>query len=184
MIIRPATPDDAPKLAELINMAMLGITFSFIGKEDIDEANSFIEDLVSTRNNQYSYQNIFVIQELDQIIGQICIYDGAKFEELRVPVWQSIKVKYGHDYYADAETGPGEMYIDTFAISPTVRGKGLGKELLNFAIDYFVHKQKKILGLLVDRDNPDAKRLYEKLGFKVIGDKTIFGKEMERMQYA
>ena len=184
MIIRPAQPSDAPALAKLINMAMLEITYQFIGKEDQNEANAFIESLVMQKNNQYSYENIFVLQEVDQIIGHICIYDGSNFELLRQNVLDNIKQKYGHDYMAEAETGAGEMYIDTFAISPTVRGKGLGKQLLQFAIDHYVIQQHKVLGLLVDNDNPTAKKLYLGMGFKVVEERDIFGKKMEHMHYA
>lgn len=184
MIIRPAIPEDSPKIAELINMAMLEITYQFIGKEDPQEAHHFIEALVQEKNNQYSYQNIFVIQEGDEILGQISIYDGAHCEQLRETVWAEIEKRYNLSYTSEAETSPGEMYIDTFAISPATRGRGLGKLLLQFAIDHFVKKQHKTLGLLVDADNPNAKKLYERMGFKVIKERNIFGKKMEHMQYA
>ena len=75
-----------------------------------------------------------------------------------------------------------EMYIDTFAIDPTYRGKGLGKQLLQFAIEYYVVQQRKTLGLLVEENNAKAKKLYEHLGFKVVEDIIIFGKKMEHMQ--
>jgi len=94
MIIRPATPEDSPQIAALINMAMLEITYQFIGKEDQEEANRFINDLVKEKNNQYSYQNIFVLQEGDEILGQISIYDGARCEELREAVWHQIEKRY------------------------------------------------------------------------------------------
>jgi len=165
-------------------MAMLEITYQFIGKEDQEEANRFINDLVKEKNNQYSYQNIFVLQEGDEILGQISIYDGARCEELREAVWHQIEKRYGFTYTAAPETAAGEMYIDTFAISPATRGRGLGKLLLQFAIDYYVKQQHKILGLLVDNENPNAKRLYESMGFKVIDERNIFGKKMEHMQYA
>ncbi len=184
MIIRPALASDTPTLAKLINMAMIDITYQFIGKEDENEANIFIESLVSNENNQYSYQNIFVIQELDQIIGHICVYDGKDLERLRKPVLDKIKFQYGNHYTAQAETKEGEMYIDTFAIDPTYRGKGLGKQLLQFAIEYYVVQQRKTLGLLVEENNATAKKLYEHLGFKVVEDIIIFGKKMEHMQIA
>lgn len=183
MIIRPALPSDAPQLAKLINMAMLEITYQFIGKEDKEEADRFMELLVREKNNQYSYQNIFVLQEGDTILGQICIYDGARCKELRQHVWDKIKEIYGRDYHAQEETQDGEMYIDTFAVLPETRGRGLGKQLLHFAIDHFVHKQHKTLGLLVDNDNPNAKRLYLAMGFHIVDEKRIFGKQMEHMQY-
>lgn len=63
------------------------------------------------------------------------------------------------------------------------QGKGVGKLLINYVIEEFVHKRNEVLGLLVDDENPGAKRLYEKLGFIVRREVSIFGKKMEHMQY-
>jgi predicted GNAT family acetyltransferase len=45
-----------------------------------------------------------------------------------------------------------------------------------------VSKQGKVLGLLVDDDNPKAKKHYERLCFKVVGEKWLMGKHLEHMQ--
>jgi len=184
MTIRPALKSEADKIAKLMNLAMLEITYQFIGEENIEKANAFLAHFIAQENNQYSYQNIFVAEENNEILGQISMYDGAKLKALRQPIWDKIKDDRGVDYWAQDETQAGEMYIDTFAVSSKAQGKGIGKQLLQYAIDKVVVKQKKVLGLLVDKDNPDAKRLYEKIGFKVIKDTHIFGKDMEHMQYA
>lgn len=184
MIIRPALKFEADKIAKLMNLAMLEITYQFIGEENIEKANAFLAHFVAQENNQYSYQNIYVAEENNEILGQISIYDGAKLQELRQPIWDKIKADRDVDYWAENETEAGEMYIDTLAVSPNTQGKGIGKQLIQYAIDEVVVKQKKVLGLLVDKDNPAAKRLYERIGFKVVKDIRIFGKVMEHMQYA
>ena len=184
MHIRPAQKSDAQAIAELINLAMLEITYQFIGEENREKANAFLAYFVAKENNQYSYENIFVAEDQGKIIGQISIYDGAKLQELRQPIWDKIKADRGIDYWAEDETQAGEMYIDTFAVCPTMQGKGIGKLLLQFAIAEHVEKQHKVLGLLVEKDNPNAKRLYEIMGFKVVNDIHIFGKDMEHLQYA
>ena len=184
MIIRPAKASEAHIIAKLINLAMLEITFQFIGKEDKQEADNFIAKFVAQENNQYSYQNIYVLEENNQILGQISIYDGALLHALRKPILKDILNSYGIDYTPADETQAGEIYIDTFAVHPSTQGKGYGKKLLDFAIDKFVKEETKVLGLLVDNDNPNAKRLYERLGFKVVNEIEIFGKKMEHMQYA
>lgn len=183
MHIRPAKSTESWPVAELINLAMLEITYQFIGKEDLREANAFIAHFVEQEGNQYSYQNIFVAVEEDEIIGQICLYDGAELKTLRQPILNRIFEKYGVNYQAADETQVDEIYIDTFAVCPLAQGKGVGKQLLTFAIDYFAHQQKQTLGLLVGRDNPNAKRLYERLGFKVTNEVNIFGKAMDHMQH-
>ena len=184
MIIRPAHSTEAYQIAALMNLAMLEITHQFIGEENQEKANRFLAYFIAQDNNQYSYQNIFVAEENNEIFGQISMYDGAKLKALRQPIWDKIKDDRGIDYWAQDETQAGEMYIDTFAVSSKAQGKGIGKQLLQYAIDEVVVKQKKVLGLLVDKDNPDAKRLYERMGFKVVKDIHIFGKVMEHMQYA
>ena len=182
--IRQALPKDAASIAKLINLAMLEITYQFIQKEDKEEADNFIAYFVGRQDNQYSYQNIWVMEEDGNIVGQISMYDGASLKALRQPVLNRIKTEYHNDYYPSDETQAGEIYIDTFGVDPIHQGKGFGKKLLQFAIDKVVKQEHKILGLLVDNDNPDAKRLYERLGFQVVNEIDIFGKKMEHMQYA
>lgn len=80
------------------------------------------------------------------------------------------------------ETSQGEWYIDTLGVHPNQQGKGVGSLLLNYLIEERVTKLQQTLGLLVDLDNPNAKRLYLKLGFKSVGEKTLAGKQMDHLQ--
>lgn|SRR5690606_71646 len=184
MIIRSAQKLEAKQIAELMNLAMLEITYQFIAEKNSEKANDFLAYFIAQEDNQYSYQNIFVAEENDQIVGQISLYDGADLPRLRKPIWEKIKADRKVEYWAEDETQAGEIYLDTLAVSSSAQGKGVGKLLLQYAIDEYVHHQQKIIGLLVDKDNPNAKRLYERIGFKVVREIQIFGKIMEHMQYA
>ncbi len=183
MQIRKAKKEDAIQIAELMILAMTEIVYQFIGKEDFEEGKKFLKTLIEQEKNQYSYECIFVVENQDGILGQICLYPGAQLEQLRQPVLDYIKTQYAIDYEVANETQAGEIYVDTIAVSATAQGKGIGKLLLNHVIEEYVHKNKEVVGLLVDFDNPDAKRLYEKLGFVVKKELSIFGKKMEHMQY-
>ena len=184
MIIRRAKKTEAKEIAVLMNLAMLEITYQFIGTEDLNLAHEFLAHFISLENNQYSYENIYVAEENGRIIGQISIYDGANLKQLRQPIWDKIKSDRDVEYWAEDETQQGEFYIDTLAVHPTGQGKGIGKRLLEYSIEEFVVNQNIVLGLLVDKDNPNAKRLYEKIGFKVVNEVHVFGKKMEHLQYA
>ena len=184
MNICQAKPTEAKEIAELINLAMLEITYQFIGCKDKAEANKFIAKFVAQKNNQYSYENIHVLEVNGEIVGQISIYDGALLNSLRQPILDYIFKTYQINYNPADETQSGEFYIDTFAVHASAQGKGYGKKLLQFAIDKYAIKEGKKLGLLVGNDNPDAKRLYHRIGFKVINEIEIFGKKMEHMQIA
>ncbi|MBN1940802.1 MAG: GNAT family N-acetyltransferase [Candidatus Diapherotrites archaeon] len=59
--------------------------------------------------------------------------------------------------------------ISGFTIAPKFRGKGFGKKMLEFAIDFLRKKKIKRVTLLVRQDNEKAKKLYTKMGFGFMG---------------
>jgi ribosomal protein S18 acetylase RimI-like enzyme len=110
------------------------------------------------------------------------IYDGADLIRLREPVGIRLEEYYQRAFNPEAETQAGEMYIDCLAVSPNNQGNGVGTTLLRYIVAYYHQQQNKTLGLLVDKENPRAKRLYESLGFKVVGEKPLVGKLLEHLQ--
>lgn len=183
MIIRKAQKEDAPQIAKLMILAMTEIVYQFIGREDYEEGVLFLTKLIEQEGNQYSYTNSFVAQENGNVIGQISLYPGEQLASLRQPVLDLIKTEYNLDYFPEDETEAGEIYLDTIAVDPNIQGRGIGKQLIQHIIEEYVTKNQQIVGLLVDKDNPNAKRLYERIGFQKVKDKIVFGKEMEHMQY-
>lgn len=183
MNIRKARPEDAEIIASHILLAMEDIAYQFIGEQSAEKALSLLGSLIRERNNQYSYENCWVAEVENQIVATAVVYDGARLKELRAPVANRIKSLFNRDFNPEDETQPGEYYIDCLGVTPDQQGKGTGSEMFRFLIDEYVHKQHKTLGLLVDKDNPAAKKLYLKLGFEVKGEKTLAGKRLEHMQF-
>jgi len=64
-----------------------------------------------------------------------------------------------------------EYYISNLAVDERFRGKGIGVELLEKAKEIAELNGYKKLSLLVELDNSNARRIYEKDGFTII--KTI-----------
>ena len=62
-MIRPATPQDAPFVAELMFQAMEKITYILVDEENKEKAISLLLELFSMKNNQYSYENTLVYVE-------------------------------------------------------------------------------------------------------------------------
>lgn len=158
------------------------IVYSFIGKSDRDEALQFLTHFIGTANNQYSYQNCYVAEEADQLLGQLCLYPGEQLEYLRQPILDYLLQTYNQKISLANETQAGERYIDTIAVGAHAQGKGIGKLLLQYVIDRWVHQEQQTLGLLVAVSNPSAKKLYLNQGFKVVGTLHIFGYDMEHLQ--
>lgn len=182
MVIRKATETDSEAIARYLLLAMEDIVFEFIGEKNSGKAMSFMQHLTGTENNQYSYQNCWVAEENGEVIAAVTLYDGGQLEALRAPVAQYVREVYKQPFNPENETQEGEFYIDSFGVDPKLQGKGIGSQLLQFLIDEYVHNNGQILGLLVDKENPGAKKLYLKLGFRVVGEKTLVGKQMEHLQ--
>jgi len=182
MIIRRATVADAEFIVGFLLLAMEDIVYNFISSTDEEKAKDFLLHFTVQENNQYSYKNCWVAEEEKAVVAAANVYDGALLHHLRQPVVDFIKHHYNHAFIAEDETEAGEWYIDTIGVDPRYRGKGMGTKVLQFLVDEYVYKQHKVLGLLVDEDNPDAKRLYERIGFETVGKRKIFGKTMEHLQ--
>jgi len=183
MLIRKAIPEDAPIIAKYIMLAMEDILYRFIGEVSLEKAIGFLNRMVGEKGNQYSYENCWVVEADQEIIAAALVYDGARLQELRRPVANTIKETFNRDFHPEDETQEGEMYIDCVGVNPNQQGKGVGSTVFRFLIDEYINRKKQTLGLLVDKDNPKAKLLYLKLGFEVVGEKTLVGKAMEHLQY-
>lgn len=174
LTIRPAQRDDAAVVPEIMLQAMEDIIFRFIQKEDKKEAVHFLTDLFQQSKNLYSHENTFVAVDPEgNIMGSLTGYDADHFIALRQPVLEVMQKKYANDLIPEPETTGQEFYIDSVAVSPAARGKGVGSELLRHAIKNAKTSGFKQIGLLVDLGNPNAKKLYERLGF-TLGNKMPF----------
>lgn len=183
MIIRKARPEEAAMIAPLILLAMEDIAYSFIGERSKEKALWFLEGLVSEANNQYSYEHCWVMASGNTIAAAAIVYNGDDLATLREPVARKINQMFDRPFNPGDETQAGEYYIDTVGVDPGQQGKGIGSEIFRFLIAEYVERNRQTLGLLVDKDNPGAKKLYLNLGFEVVGEKVFAGKEMEHLQY-
>ncbi|MDO4879884.1 MAG: N-acetyltransferase [Capnocytophaga sp.] len=171
-MIRPATPQDAPYVAELMFQAMEKLTYFLINEENKEKAISLLVELFSLKNNQYSYENALVYEENNQILGSLVYYNGADFDKLSTAVTEYIQQKYGRAISLGKETEAGEYYIDTLSVTPEAQGKGIGSALLRYLKKSLKNEK---LGLLVDVENPNAEKLYTRVGFSFVDSKILGG---------
>ncbi len=182
MTIRKATSNDAESIATLFMLVLENMVYKFIGETDYNKAKEFLVYFLLKEHNQYSFQNCYIAEIDDEIIGVVNLYNGAEFHELRKPILDHIAEHYATDLHIEDETQAGEYYIDTIAICRSEQGKGIGSKLLNLLIDLYVFQQQQTLGLLVDENNPKAKKLYLKMGFECVGTKKLLGHHLDHLQ--
>lgn len=71
---------------------------------------------------------------------------------------------------AELADGWNRAYLYSFRIKPPYRNQGLGSKIMRVLEDYLVNRHFTRLTLNVARDNPDAIRLYTRLGFQIVAE--------------
>lgn len=62
-----------------------------------------------------------------------------------------------------------EAHVSTLAVAPALRGRGVGERILREAMRQAARLGAEMMTLEVRVSNDPAQRLYEKLGFRVVG---------------
>lgn len=189
MKIVPASIEQAESIASLIMLAMNHeCCQNFAGpSHTLEDFHRMMTTLVRRDDSQYSYRNAMVALDDNTtdghpvVAGVIVGYDGADLHRLRETFLQAAKEFLGQDFRGMAdETQAGEYYIDSLAVNESYRHQGLATLLLKKLIDQ--KGQRQPVGLLVDKGNPGAERLYRSLGFEYVNDTTWGGHEMRHLQ--
>lgn len=94
-----------------------------------------LEDIVSSNNTL-----LFVAEENNEILGTLTLVFN--------------KIPTGN-----------KVWIEDVVVDNTARGKGVGKELTLFAIEYVTKQSIKSINLTSSPDRVVANKLYQKLGF-------------------
>jgi ribosomal protein S18 acetylase RimI-like enzyme len=187
-MIRSAHPDDAPEVVPLILEAIGSIAFLLAGTKVLAEAMSILERFFEEEGNRVSHQNTLVVEGREpstggpRILGVAISYDGSAARELDEPLERAAKLQSGSsDYKIPTEAEPDEFYLDTVSVNRNCQGQGIGRQLIEAVCERGRQCGRNRIGLLVDVANPDAKRLYERLHFRVNKRRELAGEEYFHM---
>lgn len=176
MIIRPATPEDAPLIGKAVTMAIgEEITESLAGEHHtMPDVEALFAYLAGRDDTQYSYLNTLVCVDDEGKACGVCVaYDGAGLHEMRQHFFRAAKERLGRDMTAmEDECTADEIYLDTLAVMPGYRGKGYAMDLIKATAER-ASNMGKPLGLLVEKENAPAKALYAKAGFEYFDERPF-----------
>lgn len=185
--IRPAHKDDAPYIGRAIVEAIgEEVAVNLAGEShSIDDVCDMFTSLARLDDTQYSYLNTLVAVDSrsDEVVGVCVGYDGAKLHELRLKFIEAAAVMLDKTFdRLEDECTSDEFYIDTLAVAPHRRGRGVASALLRATIER-ARRCGKPAGLLVDRDNDRARRLYERMGFVKVGERPFVHVVMDHLYH-
>ena len=167
MKIINARKEDASLIARSV-MAGVGAEIC----NDLAGANHTLDD-VERLFTELAERELVAVNDEGKAVGACICYDGAKLHELRKPFFEAVMRILDKDMTdVQDETDPLEVYLDTLAVLPEYRKQGIASALLKASIEK-ARKIGKPAGLLVEKENHNARRLYESLGFKKVGERPF-----------
>lgn len=172
---RNATVDDALFIARGFHMAML---YNDASEEQI---SNFARNICVRDDVLYSWRNTIIAEADGKRAGMLTAYDGRYYHDMRIRTMTLVKQHLEVEFPGmEDEAVAGEYYLDSLAVMPEFRGRGIGRKLLQEGIENGKTLHLNVT-LAVDPINARAKKLYLSLGFKPSGTLFIFGHDYEKM---
>jgi len=174
--IRRAQAGDAPVLAPLVH-ASGPQSFDWIfAQGDMHDSMPFIERSLSRRRGLMGWANHHVGVVDGKVVASVALWSKPQvlphtfFAALRIVGFYGLRA-VGVSWRGLVVEGMlmtprrHDLYLGHLAVDPALRGKGLGRKMLAFAHEHALAGGYRRLLLDVADDNPNAKRLYERLGY-------------------
>lgn len=179
LTIRPAQVFDAAFAAPLIQDTIGKIGLHLTGTRNDTDAAHVIAEFFVLRGNRLSFTHTLVAEREGRPLGLAVAYPGDLAYALDEP-FRAHRSSLGLTPDVDSEGTPGELYLDTLAVTGAARGQGLGGRLLDAVAERASAAGLRRVGLLVEDGNPAA-RLYARQGFRVTDWRELAGSRYAHM---
>lgn len=182
MEIRRAERADRDQIIPLILVILKDMELAFLTKYGEEVTIDLLKKGYETEDYRYSYRRAIVAEEAGEVIGVAFGYRDTEESEIDEPLkafFESFNIEADDCLFVESEVGENEWYLDTISVRDDQRGKGTGSQLLAALPDFCEYP---VIGLNVDLHNPKAEKLYEKMGFKTVGEMTLSGHLYHHMQ--
>jgi ribosomal protein S18 acetylase RimI-like enzyme len=169
--IRPGRREDAAVLAELVNYAGEGLPLYLWGKmAGVDrDAWSIGRERAEREVGSFSFRNATILDHDGRPVGALIGYEIPDAPE---PVPTDMPAMFVPLQELE-NLAPSTWYVNVLAVLPEYRNKGLGTKLLAEADHTATRLAKRGLSIIVSDANYGARRLYEHLGFRAAGRRTM-----------
>ncbi len=175
---RQATIDDAEFIARGFLTAM------WIPEEEQLKMLTICREIARMDDSLYSWRHAVIAQYDGQDAAVLISYNGAIYAEASKKTFEFIRDNGGDDFTRMThEAEAGEWYLDTLAVLPEFRHKGIATALLEHGIEQGKQKPDiNAITLYLDPDHPWVVDLYSSVGFVHAGEAIIFGELYKKME--
>ncbi|MEI5994746.1 GNAT family N-acetyltransferase [Candidatus Enterococcus mansonii] len=184
-MIRFATKEDGQAIAPLILVILKDMELPLLEMVSEETLLAVLAESVADPDYRYGYKRGLVYEHDGQVAGIAFGYpdeDEATIDEPLKKVLRKHNLDEEIRLFIDPETLPNEWYLDSISVDEKYRGLGIGSKLLDALPQMAKRDGKEIIGLSVDKGNPNAKKLYSRKGFKDVAEMMISGHLYDHMQ--
>ncbi len=180
MQIRKALPGDAKQVIPF-TYSSGPAAFEYVFSADYEgQAKGFLKYAFKRNYGAFSHRCHCVAELDDSIVGSMVNYTAANFFRLTLGNIKAITAYYGvftgvqvmyRGLLMETLIRPprrGCYYVGHLGVDVARRGQGIGQALIAYAQTQAKNAQLQSLSLDVSEKNPDAERLYQRLGFKAV----------------
>ena len=182
-MIRRATEHDNPQLYDLLHIIFTDMELPLIDHLAPEQLKTLFLETMAVPLTRYHYRHALVADIDGAIAGALYGYSYAMEPQLDEQLFARFdRFGLGHlpKEFTGRETFDNEWYIDSLIVHPNWRGRGIGQQLLRHIP--LLQPEEDLIGLNCDRSNPDARRLYERIGFQTVGLHRILSHQYDHMQ--
>lgn len=145
-------------------------------------SHAILQALIERSHNRFSHRYIWVAERDQQIVGIVAtipsetLHIVADYATVLKP-WERVRLwmlntfillrVLRHNY------PPNTLYVANLAVDVRCRNSGIGTALIQQCIAHARTLGAIALYISVDIDNPNAQRLYERLGFQTVDRRTL-----------
>jgi ribosomal protein S18 acetylase RimI-like enzyme len=178
--LRPANPDDANAAAALIYETMATLGEYLFGQPDAKGAVRTLAVVFRERGHLFSHQFTTLAEVKNEIVGIAQAFPGADLWKVGARLVQvcgkcfgltaALRFAWrGFPLAVEPDAENGEFYINTLAVAPSQRNRGIGRVLLQNAERQAKKLNFPVCSLGVLLENANAKRFYERAGYREDG---------------
>ncbi|WP_234987940.1 GNAT family N-acetyltransferase [Carnobacterium iners] len=180
-----AEKKDIKELCDLIWIVLKDMELPILNELPEESLKKLMQEAMLNEHYRYGYRNGIVCVRDNQLAGVCFGYKGELepiIDQPLIKIMEELNFKT-RLLFTDEETQSGEWYLDTLVTAPNFRRQGVALELLSALPDFVKKQGETIISLNCDQDNESAKQLYEKMGYRKVGERTIIEHRYSHMQY-
>ncbi len=182
MEIRKATIEDASAIARNVIAAMGYDSFAENPDSEVQAMIEGMTEICAREDTLYSWKNTIVACESGIVAGSLTSYDGAEYLKMRELTFGLAHEKFGWTPpMMDDETKAGEWYLDSLAVSPSFRRKGIARLLIGQSLEVAEALGFTTVSLIALASSERLIAFYDSCGFHPDGHLNCFGHDYLRM---